>query len=138
MTNTPRLETERLILRKFEEGDIEDIFLIFSDIEVNKYLPIYPFKNMDEARVFLEEEYLTFYKKNRGYKYAICLKFDNRPIGYVNLSNEDSHDFGYGLRKEFWNQGIVTEASKRVMAQLKVDGYPYITATHDINNIGSG
>ena len=51
---------------------------------------------------------------------------------------DDGHDFGYGLRQEFWHQGIVTEAGKAVITQVKRDGLPYITATHDINNPRSG
>ena len=45
---------------------------------------------------------------------------------------------GYGLCKEFWHQGIITEASRAVIDQLKKDEIPYITATHDINNPRSG
>lgn len=37
--NTPTLETERLVLRKFTENDLESMFLIFGDEEVNKFLP---------------------------------------------------------------------------------------------------
>ena len=35
MENTPALETERLVLRQFTENDIEALFRIFSDEEVN-------------------------------------------------------------------------------------------------------
>ena len=35
-------------------------------------------------------------------------------------------------------KGIVTEAGKAIIGQLKKDGIPYITATHDINNPRSG
>ena len=51
---------------------------------------------------------------------------------------DDSYDFGYALRKEFWHKGLVTEASRAVVAQLMKDGVPYITATHDKNNPRSG
>ena len=51
---------------------------------------------------------------------------------------EEHHDFGYGLRKEFWRRGIVTEAGKAVIEQAQKDGLPYITATHDRNNPRSG
>ena len=34
--NTPTLETERLILRKFTEQDMEALFLILQDEEVNQ------------------------------------------------------------------------------------------------------
>lgn len=50
----------------------------------------------------------------------------------------DSHDLGYGLCKGYWNQGIITEAALAVIDRVKQDGLPYITATHDRNNLGSG
>lgn len=136
--NTPVLETERLILRRFTERDIEALFLILKDEEVNKFLPWYPMKNIEETRKFYEARYASQYAKPQGYAYAICLKSDNFPIGYIGVGMEESHDMGYGLCKEFWRQGIVTEAGKAVVEQVKKDGLPYITATHDRNNPRSG
>lgn len=37
--NTPTLETERLILRKFTEKDLKAIYEIYSDRETNIFLP---------------------------------------------------------------------------------------------------
>lgn len=136
--NTPTLETERLILRKFTEKDIEALFLIHKDEEVNKFLPWYPMQNLEETQKFFEERYATKYSEPQAYAYAICLKKDNYPIGYINVDMEEHHDFGYGLRKEFWHKGIVSEAGKAVVEQVKNDGLPYITATHDRNNPRSG
>ena len=136
--NTPTLETKRLILRKFTENDIEALFLILKDKEVNTFLPWYPMKNLEQAKKFYEERYTFTYLKPQGYAYAICLKSDNFPIGYIKVDMEEPHDFGYGLRKEFWHQGIVSEAAKAVVEQVKKDGLPYITATHDENNPRSG
>ena len=136
--NTPTLETERLILRKFTEEDVEALFLILKDEEANKFLPWYPLKDREEAKRFYKERYAAKYEQPQAYAYAICLKGDNFPIGYMKVDLEEHHDFGYALRKEFWHQGIVTEASKAVVAQVKKDGLPYITATHDRNNPRSG
>lgn len=137
-TNTPALETERLLLRRFSAEDSQALFSIYKDKEVNAYLPWFPLETLEEARKLLQEKYLKYYQKPQGYRYAICLKPDHVPIGYVHVSMEDSHDFGYGLCKAFWHQGIVTEAGNRVIKQLKEDGIPYVTATHDVNNIRSG
>ncbi|MFR1709539.1 MAG: GNAT family N-acetyltransferase [Clostridium sp.] len=128
------IETERLILRKFTEKDVDAFFEILSDKEVNKFLPMFPLKDIEEAKKHLQERYLVA----DGYHYAICLKVDNVPIGFINVSDNESYDFGYGLKKEFWNKGIVTEASKAVIEQLKKDGMLYITATHDVKNPRSG
>lgn len=138
MNNTPMIETERLILRKFAGDDIEALYKIYSDEEVNTFLPWYPLKNMDEAFVFFQEQYAAKYALPQAYAYAICQKRDNYPIGYIKVDMEEHHDFGYGLRKEFWHQGIVTEAGKVLIKQVKKDGLPYITATHDRNNPRSG
>lgn len=135
--NTPTIETERLILRRFNEDDAGALYLILSDKEVNAFLPMFPLENLEEA-IFLQEKYLKSYNLPTGYRYAICLKSDNVPIGYVNVSDGDRYDFGYGLRKDFWHKVIVTEASLAVINQLKKAGFIYITATHDVNNLSSG
>lgn len=57
---------------------------------------------------------------------------------YVNLSAEPPYDLGYGLLKEFWGRGIVTEAARAVVEQARQEGLPYLTATHDRENPGSG
>lgn len=49
--NTPKLETERLILRKFMERDMEALFVILKDEEVNKFLPWYTLKNLEETKI---------------------------------------------------------------------------------------
>lgn len=136
--NTPTIQTERLILRKFNENDSAYLLEILSDKEMNSFLPWFPLKNMDEANTFLKDEFSDYYHKASGYRYAVCLKEDNKPIGYVWLSDDESHDFGYGLKKEYWHKGIVTEASKAIVKRIKDSGYPYITATHAVKNPRSG
>ena len=136
--NTPELETERLRLRKFTEQDISAIYAIFSDKEVNTYLPWYPLTSVAEAKTFYEENFVSVYAKPQGYAYAICLKSDGIPIGYIHVSPGESHDLGYGLRREFWHRGIAAEAARAVIHQVKEDGFPYVTATQDVNNPRSG
>ena len=121
----PCLETKRLILRSFTEDDTDALYLLLSDQEVNTFLPWFPVKNKAEANQFYKERLAASNKAEPPYSYAICFKEDPRPIGYA-------------LRKEFWHKGLVTEASRAVVAQLMKDGVPYITATHDKNNPRSG
>ena len=136
--NTPTLETERLILRKFTEDDLQALYAIYSDEEANRFLPWFPLKSMEEAHPFFKEHYALKYAQPQAYAYAICLKKENCPIGYIKVDMEEAHDFGYGLKKAFWHQGIAAEAGKAVVEQVKKDGLPYITATHDRSNPRSG
>lgn len=136
--NTPTLETERLILRKFKKNDLAAMYKIYSDKEVNRFLPWFPLESLEDTRLFYQERFANKYTRECGYDYAICLREEDYPVGYINVSTRADHDLGYGLRKEFWHRGIVTEASKEVIKQLRKDGMPYITATHDVHNPRSG
>lgn len=137
--NTPILETSRLILRKFTERDMEALFLILKDEEANKFLPWYPVKDLEETRRFYQERYAAKYGQPQAYAYAICLKTDNFPIGYVKVDMEEHHDFR--LRAP---QGVLASGDcplKRAepsSPKVRKDGLPYITATHDRNNPRSG
>ena len=136
--NTAVIETERLILRRFTEGDMEAVREIFGDEEVNRFLPWFPVRSLEEVREFYEERYAEKYRQGDGYYYAVCWKGNGVPVGYVNVEMGEAVEFGYGLRKEFWGNGVITEAGKAVIERLKRDGIPYITATHDVRNPRSG
>lgn len=135
--NTPQLETQRLTLRRFTHQDMDALYRIFGDPEVNTFLPWFPLRDREEARAFFERRYAAAYRAPRGYHYAICLRGGD-PIGYINVSMDGSHDLGYGLLRDFWGRGIVTEAGRALIEQVKRDGLPYLTATHDVNNPRSG
>ena len=60
-------------------------------------------------------------------------------MGYINISPNESHDLGYGIHRNFWHQGIATEAGKCLLDHIqKVKTIPFITATHDKKNPNSG
>ena len=136
--NTPAIETERLLLRRFRPEDIPALFSIYGDREVNTYLPWRPLASCQEAERLFENEYAAAYREPRGYRYAVCLKADDSPIGYVHVDPEGARDLGYALSRAFWHQGIAVEAARAAAAQAKQDGLPFITATHDVNNPRSG
>ena len=103
LINTPTLETGRLILRKFTERDLEWLFLILHDKEVNQFLPWYPIDSIEEAKKFYEERYASKYVQPQAYAYAICLKTDDR-----------LHKSGYGGTSRFriWaSQGILASGT---------------------------
>lgn len=129
--------TNRLLLRDFTETDIDALFALLGDTETNRFLPWFPLNSMEETERFLHERIQRSYTKG-GFFTAVCLKEKAVPIGYVSLSDTDSHDLGYALRKEFWQQGFTGEACAAVLAHGRKIGLPYLTATHDRNNPASG
>ena len=71
--NTPKLETERLVLRRFTEEDLDAIYRIFSDVEVNTFLPWFPLKSAEDAKAFYETRFAARYALGSAYSYAVCL-----------------------------------------------------------------
>lgn len=138
MENTPTLTTPRLLLRRFTSEDAPAMWELLRDEEVNTFLPWFPVKTLEEARQHLQERYLSQYSRVQSYHYAVCLRETGQLIGYANVSDTEARDLGYGFRKEFWHQGFATEAARAMVEQLRRDGVPYITATHDVNNPHSG
>lgn len=136
--NTPTFNSKRLILRKFTLNDLNALFEILNDEKTNEYLPWFKIENIAGTNTFLKERFLNYYNLDNAFRYAVCLKEDNIPIGYVWLSNDDSHDLGYGLRSDYWNKGIISEATLKIVELLSKTNIGYITATHDINNPVSG
>ena len=100
MENTPTLYTERLVLRRFTPADAEPFFAFMRDEEMNRYLPMFPPKTVQEAGRYLEENYLQTYREPAGFRYAICLKEQQAPIGYVALGGGLNRDLGYGLARQ--------------------------------------
>lgn len=142
LESTPPLETKRLRLRKFTFDDIDDIYAVYSDKKVNRFLPWFPLESKEEAERYLRDNIMVQYAERFSCRYCIELKETGRVIGYVSLGCVDLErkggDLGYGLAEEYWNKGIVTEASQEILKWLKGCGFRYITATHDVNNPASG
>ncbi len=137
--NTPTLETQRLILRKFSVSDITDMQALYGDNEVNKFLPWFPMKTKNEVYEYLNKAIFPCYQMDIAYNYAVTMKTNGRVIGYVHINDiGDSNDLGYALNKEFWHQGMAFEACSAVVERFFKAGFQFITATHDINNPSSG
>ena len=61
-----RIETERLILRPFSDGDLSALFMLLSDEEVTVFLLMFPLKDMEDARSYLGIS-------RRGFETAVCI-----------------------------------------------------------------
>ncbi len=140
---TVTIETLRLILRRFEEKDAADMFHNWAgDPEVCKYLSWGPYSSEEAARRRIKS-WLDSYRRNNVYVWAMEYKNKGCVIGSISLEIADdqaeSCEVGYCMGKEYWNQGIMTEALLAVMHYLFYEiGYLRIQAKHDVLNIASG
>ncbi len=65
---------------------------------------MFPLKDIEEAKTYLHEKHTAINSGKTLFYYAICLKGNNIPIGYIHVSGGDSYDLGYGLRKRILAQ----------------------------------
>ena len=118
MGNSRMLETERLILRRWEDGDAENLFKYASDPDVGPIAGWPAHQSIGESRDVIRNVF------NGKEAYAICLKEDGKAIGAIELKlnghtdmtdRDDECELGYWLGKPFWGQGIMPEAAKEMI-----------------------
>lgn len=117
-TNLPIFETERFILREAVENDCHDIFELYSDEKVVKYIPFTPFTSIDDAINELNW-YDKIFKEQTGLRWVIEEAASNKVIGTCGFLNyERAHnriEIGYDLNPNYWGKGVMKEALGCIM-----------------------
>ena len=140
---TRRLETSRLILRRFTVADAEDMYRNWaSDPEVTRYLT-WPCHPSPEATAALLEDWAARYEDGGYFSWAIQRKEGGGVIGSIAAVRLDeavnSAEIGYCLSRAFWGQGLMPEALRAVMDYLFNEAeINRLSAYHDVRNPKSG
>jgi RimJ/RimL family protein N-acetyltransferase len=117
--NYVRLETDRLLMREWQEGDLKPFAEMGQDPDVMRYFP----KQMsqEDAKQFIAKSNLFLQQK--GFTlWATTVKESGQFAGFVGLAEPSyqTHftpcvEIGWRLAKRFWGHGYATEAAKRVL-----------------------
>ena len=141
---TQRIETERLILRRFRQGDAQAMFDRWaSDPEVTRFLTWPPHESAEATRGLIGI-WEAAYEKPSCYQWAITLKEqDDLPVGSISVVFCDDAckkaEVGYCIGRAWWHQGITSEALDAVIGFLFEEvGMGRVEARHDVNNPNSG
>lgn len=109
----PILETERLILKKIQPEDKNEIFEIYSSIDAMKYFGKNPYTSLSEAEDMIERVLKAFQNKE-GIRWGITLKQFDKLIGsggfWKLLKDHLRAEIGYDLNPVYWKKGIMSEA----------------------------
>lgn len=135
------IETSRLILRPVCRDDAKSIFAYSSDEETTRYVTYDTYRSMDDAYVSLDRFFLNRDPETWFEAMAIVLKDCGTMIGTVDAScirRGDEVEIGYVIHRDYWNQGIMSEAVLAYCEWLfKKKGIRRIEVTHLPVNIGS-
>ncbi|POR21517.1 alanine acetyltransferase [Flavobacterium columnare] len=112
------LESERLILRKMNHNDVEEVFALRSNPKNMEYIPRPLLKDKEDA-IQLIDTINTKIDQNEGINWAITEKPNDKLIGflgYYRIQKENYRsEIGYMILPEYAGRGIITEASKLVL-----------------------
>ncbi len=146
---TKQLETQRLILRRFELSDAEAMFRNWArDDEVTRFLMWPSHKDIGVSEIILKE-WIAKYDDKKFYQWAIVPKSNpdgstgSEPIGSISIVDMDEKSglvhVGYCIGRKWWHQGITSEALSELLSFFfKEVGVNRIEARHDPRNPNSG
>jgi ribosomal-protein-alanine N-acetyltransferase len=135
----PEIETARLLLRMFNQDDLEDLSRIYADADVMRYLSGHPLTR-DETAGWLKY-FMTGWEQYGFGWWAVVLKESGELIGHCGLQFihvTPEIEVTYGLARAYWKKGMASEAGRACLRygfeQLKLDR---IYALADPGNTGS-
>lgn len=106
------IETDRFILRKLENEDVEEVFEILSNPKVIENLNMSIQNTLEDTKA-LFNDYFEELKKGTKFPYAIIDKNSKDFVGVflikLDLFDEDCFEFTVYLKEKFWGKGIYSE-----------------------------
>ena len=138
---TQTLYTPRLVLRQFRLEDAHAVFNNWaSDDAVTEYLS-WPTHTHAGVTEMVLKDWVASYEKPDFYQWAI--EMDGQPVGSISVVQYSDHvckaELGYCIGKQWWHQGITSEALKAVIEFLFNEvGFNRLEALHDVRNPNSG
>ncbi len=112
------LETERLVLRPWADGDAEPLFTLAKDPAVGTVAGWPPHQSVQESLQVIRTVL------SGPECYAICERGRDMPVGAVELmlngrtgmtARDDECELGYWLGRPFWGRGYMTEAAAELV-----------------------
>ena len=118
---TKTIETERLILRRFEYSDIDSMLRNWIADEQTQWDYGEPSYGTPEAvRELFDKKYVVSYSRDDYYRWAVIEKKSKECIGqiaYFSVDTENQHgEIEYVIGPSFQGKGYATEMTKAVIA----------------------
>ena len=134
------VETDRLIIREFQEDDILSLYKIESNAKIIEFMPWSKLSSLNECKRLLKK-FIQNYNKYKLNTWAVVEKSSNDVIGITQLiySNKiKGVELGTKIVPEYWSKGYASELSRAIVDYgLNELGIDEITAVTDINNAGA-
>lgn len=141
-----RIESERLLLRPPEPGDLDFLFGLMCDPEVVRYLGFRPVETLEDERRVLErwleswqhsDGELPAYPPEASLTYLLQTRA-GAAVGTLSVaSTRYGYELAYALARSAWGRGYMPEAVRAVSDRLLEHGAWRVFATCHVDNTGS-
>jgi [ribosomal protein S5]-alanine N-acetyltransferase len=133
------LETGRMVLRRMETPDVDNLMGIFSDPVAMSYYPAT--KSRQEAEEWVRWT-LGSYRDHGFGQWVAILKSSGEFVGQCGLTvqeveGEEEVEIGYLFLRRFWGRGLATEAARAVRDHGFALGYRRLISIMDPANLPS-
>ena len=136
------LETDRLILRHLEPDDLDDLFALYADPEVVRYIPDAP-QTLAETKEELDWFLHGHPRRPELGLWATIYKPTNQFIGRCGLlpwtiDGQDEVEVAYTIAPNYWGQGLGTEAAQAILDYgFNTLGFARLVCLIDEENVAS-
>jgi [ribosomal protein S5]-alanine N-acetyltransferase len=135
-----RIETARMILRKWSVEDASDVYEYAKNPNVGPHAGWKPHESTMESFAIITELFLKKY-----HSWAMELKENNKVIGSIGFEEDPRRvaincmELGYALAEDQWGKGLMTEAVQAVIRHGFEDlGLDMISIYRNPRNFRSG
>ena len=145
--------TDRLVLRRFERSDVENLWTLYGDPAVMRFICL-PTISRSEFETRVVPELLAEYERYQHFGYWAAETTSGEFVGRVGLHPSTPTDdglwehttsdhtslvtLGYRIRRAAWGNGYATEAGRALVRRAFTDlGAAEIRATTMAVNVGS-
>ena len=111
----PILETQRLVLRGWKKKDAADLYAYAKSPNVGPHAGWKPHADIRESRMIITQMF------QQNMTWAITIRGEDIPIGSIGFEPDayrphiNSREMGYSMNEDYWGQGIMTEAARRLL-----------------------
>ena len=132
------LKTDRLVLRPWQQEDLDDFYEYASVDGVGQMAGWRPHESKETTQMILDS-FIT-------HKKTFALELEGKVIGSLGIESYKEDEFpeleqlrgrsiGYVLSKDFWGRGLMPEAVKAVQAYLFEEaGFDFLVVSHYVWN----
>jgi len=114
----PELETERLVLRRFDPADAAFVLGLLNEPSFIENIGDRGVRTLDDARAYLEQGPLAMYRQHGFGLWCVQTRAGGQAVGMCGLLKRDNLpdvDLGYAFLPAYWGQGLALEAASATL-----------------------